>query len=284
MSAHAGSRRASLGQHFLCDGALARRLVELSGIGPGDRVVEIGAGRGALTRWLAERSGSLLGLEIDPRLYRRLRRRFGDLPHVQMVEGDFLAHPLPEGDYTVFANPPFALTAQILRRLTASARPPRDAFLVLQREAALDLAGRPWAAETLVSLCAKPHWQVEILERIPPEAFAPPPRVACALVWLARRDRPLVADPQAALYRDFVAAAFGTRGHRVRDALRGLLSPRQIRRLARDLRFDARARPSELAFEQWLALFRFFARAADPEAKRRVRGARARRRRRGAVR
>lgn len=277
MPARASGRRAELGQHFLRDGALARRLVDLAGIGRRQRVLEIGPGRGALTRWLAECSGSLIGVEFDPGLCAELRRRFAAMPHVRVVQADFLAHPLPEGDYTVFANPPFGRTAEIVRRLTQAGSPPRDAHLILQLEAALELAGRPWGRETLASLCAKPDWQIEIQERIAPEAFVPPPRVACALVWLARRRRPLVTAGEAPLYRDFVSAAFGTRGTSVREGLRGLFTEPQLRRLARELRFDPRARPSQLSFEQWLALFRFFARSAAGDVRRRIRGARARR-------
>ncbi len=270
-------RRADLGQHFLRDGALARKLVEASSIGPADRVLEIGPGRGALTRWLIKRCDRLEAIELDGSLCRLLRARFDSSDGVRVVEADFLAATLPSGRYKVFANPPFAYTSAILRRLTRAPTPPADIHLIVQLEAALDLAGMPWSGESLAALCLKPWWQIEVQERISKYAFDPAPRVDCALLWLARRDRPLVVAQQAALYRDFVSAAFGTRGTTVRDGLRRLFSHDQLRRLARELRVYLRARPSGVSFELWLALFRFFARTNEPGARRQVDGARRRR-------
>jgi 16S rRNA A1518/A1519 N6-dimethyltransferase RsmA/KsgA/DIM1 with predicted DNA glycosylase/AP lyase activity len=146
-------------------------------------------------------------------------------------------------------------------------------FAVVQWEAARRYAGSPWGVETRLSLTLKPWWHLEVLTRLAPAAFDPPPRVQCALLWLARREAPLVDPSEARLYRDFVAAAFGRRGQRVRDGLRGLLTPRQQAQARRELPLDLEAPPSGLSFEQWLALFRVFAWHADPQARARVKGA-----------
>lgn len=247
-----GSRRAELGQHFLRGGALAADLVARASIGPSDLVIEIGAGRGALTRPLAARAGRLRAVEIDPSLAGVLRAEFADAPRVEIVQRDFFDVPLPREPYAVVGNVPYALTARIVRRLVDAEPPPRDAYLVVQREAAERFAGGPYAPETLRSLLLKPRWHVEIAHRLRRTDFDPPPRVDSVLLWLAHRARPLVADAERAAYEAFVTWALGGGA----TVLRRAFTAAQFARLVRDLRLDANAPPSALSFDQWLGLFR----------------------------
>ena len=262
MSAHARrtQRRADLSQHFLRRGALAASLVEASSICARDLVVEVGAGRGALTRELAARCGRLLAVEIDADLCGELRRAFAGTDRVEIVEADFLQLPLPRGAYKVFGSIPYARTAEIVGRLDRAPMPPHDAYLVVQLEAARRFAGAPWSAETRLSLLLKPSWHIEIARPLRRADFDPPPAVDSALIWFARRPRALVDARELPRYRQFVTAAFGRGGSSVRDGLRALLTPTQIGRLARELRFDPRGPASALRFDQWLSLFRFVAR------------------------
>ena len=252
-------RRAELSQHFLRSRALAASLVAQTSISPGDLVVEIGAGQGVLTRELALRCGQLVAVEIDSRMVQHLRAQFGDTPHVQVVQGNFLRFDLPDRAYKVLASIPFSRTAAIIRHLVNAPSPPVDAYLVVQREAAERFSGAPYAGEMLPSLLLKSWWQVEILRRLRRTDFEPPPRVVPVLLWLARRTRPLVSDSQSALYRHFVTSVFGQGGSTVRRCLRRIFTTRQIGRLARELRFKGEAPPSALTFDQWLGLFRYFA-------------------------
>ena len=251
-------RRSDLSQHFLRSPALAASLVGQTSISSGDLVVEIGAGRGALTRQLALRCGHLVAVEIDGQLVDDLRAQFGDAPHVRVVQCDFLRFDLPERAYKVFGSIPFGRTAEIVRRLVTAASPPVDAYLIVQREAAERFTGAPYAAETLPSLLVKPWWQVEIVRRLRRTDFAPPPRVVPVLLWLARRTRPLISESQTAPYRQFITLAFGRGGGTARKCLRRVFTATQIGRLARELRFESEAPPSALTFDQWLGLFRYF--------------------------
>lgn len=260
------ARRPELSQHFLRDGALAARLVALARIGPRDHVVEIGPGTGRLTVALQPRCRRLVAVEVDPRLVATLRRRFADRSNVEIRAGDFLEFPLPEGPYKAIGNVPFARTTALVKRLTRSPRAPSDAHLVVQREAALRFAGAPWGTETLQSLLLKPWWQVEVSQQIPRRHFLPPPSVDCALLWLARRERPLVADAEADLWRSFVRRTLAG-PPRFDRAVSADLTRQQARRLARELHFDLRTPPSALRFEQWLAVFRFVARTALPSGR-----------------
>lgn len=249
-------RRAELSQHFLRKGAVASSLLEATSISRRDLVVEIGAGKGALTRVLVGRCNRPVVVEIDPYLCSRLREELG--AEIELVEGDFLTYELPTRRYKIIGSLPYAQTTAIVRRLTSADRPPEDAWLVIQREPARRFAGAPFGAETLWSLRLKPWWQVEIVRSLRRTDFEPPPAVESVLLWLARRSRPLIALEQAQLYRRFSESAFEA-GTQLRRAVRRWLTPKQLSRLARELRFDPSRPPSALTFEQWLALFRFVA-------------------------
>ena len=251
-------RRRDLSQHFLRSRTLAASLIRESSISRRDLVIEIGPGNGILTRELAERSGRLVAVELDERLFDGLQTEFGESSHVQLALGDFLDFPLPATPYKVFANVPYSRTAAIIRRLTEASVPPQDAYCIVQREAAERFAASPYAHETLVSLSLKPWWHIEITHRLRRTDFDPPPSVESVMLWMARRTRPLIDAPQGRLYRRFVSDCFGRGGGTARQCLRGVFTGRQISRLARDLRFDVRARPSDLTFDQWLGLFRYW--------------------------
>ena len=257
MSRYRTPRRADLSQHFLRSGSLAASLIAQAPVTPNDLVVEIGPGRGILTRELVRRCREVVAVELDGSLSEALRTRFPSDSRVTIVRSDFLRFPLPEVPYKVLGNIPFNRTAAIVRRLVQADSPPRDAYLVVQREAAERFAGRPFSRETLPSLLHKPWWQIEIARRFRRTDFDPPPGVDAVALWLARRTRPLVDRFQAADYRHFIRSCFGRGGRSIRRCLRSEFTRTQIHRLSRDLRFDPAAPPSALTFDQWLALFRF---------------------------
>lgn len=265
-------RNPRLSQHFLRANGLAASLVREASLEPDDLVIDIGAGRGALTGALRARAGHVVAVELDPALCGRLRARFRADPRVAVYQGDFFGFPLPTRPYRVVANLPFARSGAMVRRLVEADAPPEEAWLVLQREAAERFAGRPRRAETLRSLELKPDWHVEVVRGLRPADFDPPPAVACAVLWLARRTRPLIARSQRALWRDFAAAALTSGAPTVRLATRALFGRRELRRLAEELRFDAADPPATLHFDQWLGLFRQLGRASD-HAREALRGA-----------
>ena len=254
---HRPRRRADLSQHFLRSRNVARKLVARSSISSADLVVEIGPGRGMLTRELAARCRSLVAVEADARLADQLRAEFSESPSVEIVQADFLQVPPPTRPHKVFANIPYNRTAMIIQRLLNAQVQPTDAYLIVQLEAAERFAGMPYAPETQASLLLKPWWQIEILSRLARTDFDPPPRVDSVLLWLASRPRPLIDESQRSQYEHFIKSVFGRSGRTVRQCVRALLTGPQVRRLARDLRFGVNSPPSALTFDQWLGVFRF---------------------------
>ncbi|MDP9238207.1 MAG: rRNA adenine N(6)-methyltransferase family protein [Chloroflexota bacterium] len=245
-------RRPELSQHYLRDATVARSLVRRMRLPPGALVVEPGAGDGRLTAALADAGHRVVAIEMDAELHARLRARFAGRANIECVRADFIEFGLPSTPYCVASNVPYSITAAVMRKLLHAARPPDVAALIVQREAAQKFAGAP--CETLFALLHKPWFEIEVVATVPRRDFAPPPRVHSALLRIERRAVPLVAARDAGRYRSLTSAAF-TYG--LWRALRRELTPRHIKRLARDHRFATDAPASHLSFSQWLAIFRF---------------------------
>lgn len=196
----------------------------------------------------------MIAVEVDPHLARRLTRSLGSAADV--VNADVLGMALPERDYCVVGNIPYSITTEIVRKLTNGDNPPRDAWLVVQKELAQRLCGRPYCPESLWSLKLKPCWHLEIVDRLRRTDFDPPPRIDSVLLWMNLRNRPLLSPEETALYLDLVGSTLSS-GAPLKQALRPWLSKLQTRRLAADLRFDGDDRASSLEFAQWLGILRF---------------------------
>lgn len=243
-------------QHFFRDPALAASVVAHLPLTRRDTVYEIGPGTGLLTTPLAERVGRVVAVEVDPALCAHLGTRFAASPHVRIVHADFLTYPLPIYPYTVVSNVPFAITAAIVAKLLDAPRPPRAAYLIVQKEAAARFAGSP--CETQYSVLAKPWFTLAATRTFPRTAFTPAPRVDATMLEIHQRAGPLVASEDTDLYRAFVRYGFGWWRKSLKTSLRPVFSNLQFRRLAETLHFPLDATPTQLTFVQWLGLFRGF--------------------------
>ncbi len=257
-------RRPDLSQHFLKPDS-ATRLIGLTEISQDETVIEIGAGRGALTGLLAARASRVVAVEIDPYLADVLRKRHFD--RVEVFEGDFLRVQLPQQRYQVIGNIPYAHSAAIIDKLIASPEPPSDAWLVVQREFAQRLCGSPFGRESVRSLELKPAWHLEIIDHLRRTEFIPPPAVESVYLHLQNRVRPLIDADATDDWRRLVAGTFDNAS--LRRGLARTLSKRQITKLAADYRFHIEDPPGALSFEQWLGIFRFVQRLNGPRRARR---------------
>jgi 16S rRNA (adenine1518-N6/adenine1519-N6)-dimethyltransferase len=247
---------ARLGQHFLFDPSILNRIADAAVGGPDDVVLEIGPGKGTLTRALARRAAQVVAIEADRRLAAALTDSCG--PTVRVVAGDALEVPWPAVD-VVCGNIPYQITSPLIERALRPPRPARIVFLV-QREVADRLAatpgGRAWGALSAgVQLVAT----VERLFRVPAGAFRPKPRVDSALVRLTPRAAPLVAsEEEERRVRRLIHAAFQRRRQQLARTLREAwgVERMEAEQLLGELGAQPRARVEVLAPEQLVALAR----------------------------
>ncbi len=197
-------RRRSLGQNFLRPD-LADQLVADAAFVPGDHVVEIGAGRGALTHALARCDVDVVALEKDPRWAASLRR---DLVRrgrhdVRVLCCDVLDFRVPRRPFRVIGSLPFGTTTAILRHLLYDPGSPLvRADLIVQWEVARKRAAMP--PSTLLSAGWAPWWCFEVGRRIPANAFRPVPSVDAAVLRVTRRVPPILPPRMAGPYATFV--------------------------------------------------------------------------------
>jgi 23S rRNA (adenine-N6)-dimethyltransferase len=199
-------RRRRLGQNFLRP-ERAERLVAEADFRPGELVVEVGAGLGAITLALAKRGIDVVAVECDPVWASRLRqlvRRVGQA-RVRVVEADFLSLALPTRPFRVIGSVPFGRTTDVLRYLLDEPRVSLErADVVVQWQVARKRATTPPA--TLLSTLWAPWWEFRLGCRIPANEFRPVPQVDAGVLVVIRRDRPLLPPEMARSYAGFVRA------------------------------------------------------------------------------
>lgn len=261
MSVTAAERpRKRFGQHFLVDVSVARRIVALARLSGRETVLEVGPGRGALTRLLVREAARLYLIEIDRDLSRRLREEFASSPNVKVVEGDVLDIDLLEllptdRPVVVVANLPYNISTPVLMQLLET--PERFARLVLmvQREVAERLCGAPGSkAYGALSVMAQLVAAMRIALRVPPAAFSPRPKVESAVVVLEPHRDGQVSDAERHAIRRVVRTVFMQRRKQLGNALTPLTAhPHAV---LRDLGVDPRRRPETLTVAEFVRLAR----------------------------
>src|SRR5260221_901625 len=197
-------RRQPLSQHFLWNRRLVDQLVRASSISSGDLVLEIGPGRGILTQALLQAAKQVIAVELDENLCAALRRSLGHHRNLMLVAGDCLTLALPREPYKVFANIPYNITGDIVRKLLQSDDPPSDCYLLMQTEASAKFLPND-RHNSLAALLYYPWWEMRVSHHFQRADFVPPPRVDTVLLQITRRSTPLLSPRQQALYQDYLA-------------------------------------------------------------------------------
>ena len=240
----------SLGQHFLHERAYIERIVQAVDLAPGERLVEIGPGQGAITLPLLRRHGALTVIEFDRDLVGPLAAMAAGVGELSIVHRDVL-----QVDFTALAagapirlvgNLPYNISSPILFHALDHAGAIRDMHFMLQKEVVERMAAGPGSkVYGRLSVMLQAYCAVTPLFTVPPGAFRPAPKVDSAVVRLVPKpaDRIEVAD--RAMFAHVVRAAFGQRRKTLRNALQGVADATAIE--AAGLRADARAEQVEVA-------------------------------------
>ena len=247
--------RKRFGQHFLHDRSVIARIVAAINVRAGDRVVEIGPGKGALTRALLEVTDTLHAIELDRDLVEHLAREF-DPARLTVHQGDALSFNVadlaePETRLRVVGNLPYNISTPLMFHLLRSREVITDMHFMLQLEVVNRLAATADDADYgRLSVMAQLHCQVQPLMRVGAGAFTPPPKVESAVVRLIPRAQlPLPAQHMPA-FTQIVAAAFSQRRKTLRNALKELMSTTQIEAAE----IDPGRRPGTLSVDEYIAL------------------------------
>jgi 16S rRNA (adenine1518-N6/adenine1519-N6)-dimethyltransferase len=243
--------RRRLGQHFLFDPSILERIVDTAGIGPDDLVIEIGPGRGTLTRLIAERAAEVIAIEIDSKLHDLLVHEFRDNPQVRIVNRDFLEYPLP-GDrrFKAIGNIPYYITTPILFKLLEEGRMLESATLTIQKEVAERIVAGPGTKRYgVLSVMAQYRSEPRIAFTIPRRAFSPPPKVDSALLYLSVLPERRLPLKDEALFFRVVRTAFSQRRKMLSNSLKPL--GKEMGKILELAGIDPRRRPETLSIEEF---------------------------------
>jgi 16S rRNA (adenine1518-N6/adenine1519-N6)-dimethyltransferase len=248
--------RKRFGQHFLHDPQVIARIVAAIEPRRGERIVEIGPGRGALTAPLLERLGTLTAIEIDRDLARALSERFG--PALEIVNRDVLEIDLAAlrgagPALRLVGNLPYNISTPLLFRLLEQRAAIHDMHFMLQKEVVDRMVAAPGSRTYgRLTVMLAPWVRIERLLNVGPGAFTPPPKVSSAVVHLTPLAAPAFDIGSATSFERVVRAAFSQRRKTLRNALKGTVEVGLLERLG----IDPGARPEQLAPAQFGALAR----------------------------
>jgi len=241
-----------LGQHFLHDAETIEKILAAAKVQPGESILEIGPGRGALTLPLSLSGAHLLAVELDETLAARLQ----GLTRVEVIQKDILQVDLKQllrgrQDWKVVANLPYYITTPILEKLLSEGHGLiTEMWLMMQHEVAERIVSPARRQSGSLTHFVRFHAQTEYLFRVPPKAFSPPPEVDSAVVHFVLHNPPEDCLPRR--FFQILRQAFAQRRKMLRTSLKGLVHEEQF--LQAGVASDRR--PETLHFEEFLALER----------------------------
>jgi 16S rRNA (adenine1518-N6/adenine1519-N6)-dimethyltransferase len=251
-----------LGQHFLEDSSVVDSIISAAELKPTDTVVEIGPGRGALTRDLVSRSGRVLLIEYDANLADRLSAKYEADPNVRVLNADArefgsdLDPWLREGPYKVVGNLPYYAANPIVRNFLESTRKPTSMIIMVQREVARDMAALP-GEMSLLSVAVQVYAEAIHVIDVPPECFSPPPKVHSSVLKLTPTPEPTVRFESAEDFFNLVRKGFKSPRKQLHNSLSdGLfIALQDARSLVELTGFETSRRPATLSIADWQVLY-----------------------------
>lgn len=260
LSAHGLRADRALGQNFVADPGTVRRIVALSGVGPGSQVLEIGPGVGSLTLALAESGASVVAVEKDPELLAVLEEVLsgeteGPRPEVELGDAldihweSFLSErsTFPGRPWSVVANLPYNVAVPIVMGLLERAPSVTSLWVMVQLEVAERICAQPGGrAIGVPTVLVGWFAEASIAMTVSPEVFTPRPRVRSAVLELHRRPPPVEGVSSEALF-DLVGRAYRQRRKMLRSSIGSLVGPDAFDAAG----VDPRSRPEELSVREW---------------------------------
>ncbi len=241
----------ALGQNFVVDPNTIERIVALAAVEPGDAVIEVGPGLGALTSSLADTGAEVVAVEVDRHLLPALTEVVGDhgvrILHADAMTLDWSEVVGDRSDWKLVANLPYNVATPLVLRVLDEVPAVRELWVMVQREVGERLVAAPGTPAMGIPSLRVAYWaEGEVVARVPASVFHPRPRVASLVVHLRRRSVPAARSDPDWLFR-LIRAAYNGRRKMLRRSLAGLVDVAALE--AAGIR--PQARPAELALADW---------------------------------
>ena len=254
--------RKRLGQNFLIDQNIVKKIIHLADLQSDETVLEIGPGRGILTRFLCEKVSRVIAIEVDSRLSRYLTELFTTVSNLELINGDALKfpyHTLP-GDTVIVANLPYNISTPLLFQFIAARTRVRRMVLMLQLEVARRLVAQPGTREYgILSVLTQYFADARLAFRVSRSCFRPSPEVGSAVVRLDMKPNGSSQNEAVDDFVRVVRAAFGHRRKTLSNAMRDAgFSSVQIATAFLQANIDGTRRAETLTIQEFEMLSRSF--------------------------
>ncbi len=248
-----------LGQNFLRDNQALQKVVNAAEPKMDDSVLEVGAGLGSLTRYLALAVKSVVAVELDTRLFSALKTTLAPYNNIRLVQGDILkldpAELMDTPDYLVVANIPYYITSAIIRHLLESNPKPRRVVLTIQQEVAERICALP-GEMSLLALSVQVYGRPQIKADIPAGAFYPSPKVDSCVLCVDIYSEPVIPVPQMETFFSLARAGFSQKRKTLRNSISAgmRIPPGEAQEKLTAAGIDPQRRAETLDLEEWKVL------------------------------
>ena len=260
--------RRHFAQHWLRSDKALNSIVKAAELQADDKVLEIGPGKGVLTRQLLDKVKSLVAVEIDEDLCELLVKKLGVIENFLLLNGDFLSldldglvkdNPQFKNQNKVVANIPYNITGPIIEKLlgkisSPNPRPYEKIVLLIQKEVAERIVAKP-GRTSFGALSVKVQYlaDCQMICTVPSTAFYPPPKVDSAVIRLIPREREIVAKNPRKL-ETIIKLGFSAKRKMLRNNLQSIVGRENLTKLLEKLSVSPQARAEELSVMQWVSL------------------------------
>jgi 16S rRNA (adenine1518-N6/adenine1519-N6)-dimethyltransferase len=250
-----------LGQNFLTDPIIAENIVKYANLSRTDNVLEIGPGKGVLTKYLAEYAGKVLAIEIDRSLIVSLKKVLENKKNAEIIAGDILKENLPklmkENDfqnYKVVANLPYYITSKIIRLFLETKYPPSEMILMVQKEVGERICA-PRGKGSILSISVKFYAEPKILFSVPRENFDPIPEVDSVVMRIKRKNN--ISNVDIDRFFSLVRAGFCARRKMISNNLSTSFHIPKARlwEWLKSAGIEPTQRAQELSLANWIKLY-----------------------------
>lgn len=230
-----------------------RRIIDAINLNSFDNVIDIGAGRGVITKELVKHCDNVIAYELDPKCSGILEELLKDNPNVVLKNENFLISTLPNKEYKIFANIPFSLTSDIVNKITDISSKLVEAYLFVQKESSERYLGI--LKNTQIATILSSTYDLCVMEDFDRRDFNPIPNVDVVLLRITKKDNPEI---EFKLYRDFVTYIFNQMNGNVLDTLKKLFTSNQLKHIRAKLERNSYNVPSDIPSEYYLEIFQYF--------------------------
>jgi 16S rRNA (adenine1518-N6/adenine1519-N6)-dimethyltransferase len=253
----------ALGQHFLTSNKIIERIVAAAGLSAGDVVLEIGPGKGILTKALLESGTRVVAVEKDGDLISHLQQTFMEaigerqlmLLHADVLSFNPTAQGLPEHHYKVVANIPYYITGEIIRRFLSETSQPSHMVLLVQKEVAERIVAKD-GKESILSLSVKLYGTPKIALRVPRKYFSPAPDVDSAVLDITNIHRPGLSKQEEARFFTLVRTGFSQKRKQLVPLLAHEIKKEKLLRTLAEYELPVTVRAEDLPLAAWISLLK----------------------------